>query len=118
MLQVSWLSSPPLHEKYRPPSQTLRNNMHDKNGNRTVNMAMAKGISIDSSATNAPNDAAINDMMDQLQNQLNQMILMMQNNKETTSMSFMSSEDSGVIDHVCISITYCTTFKSAHKPSM
>ncbi|GJT16323.1 cysteine-rich receptor-like protein kinase 8 [Tanacetum coccineum] len=95
-----------------PHSQTLRNNIQDNNGNRTVNMAMTQGISIHSSAANASNDATMNARMDQLQNQLNQMIIMMQNNKETTSMPFMSSE--GKPELIASHITRSNKFIASH----
>ncbi|GJY88085.1 retrovirus-related pol polyprotein from transposon TNT 1-94 [Tanacetum coccineum] len=56
------------------------------------NMAMAQGGSTDLQAATSSNDAAMNARMDQLQNQLNQMILMMQNNKKTNGIPFMDSE--------------------------
>ncbi|GKE14492.1 hypothetical protein Tco_1422069, partial [Tanacetum coccineum] len=55
-------------------------------------MAMAQGGSTDLQAATSSNDAAMNARMDQLQNQPNQMILMMQNNKETNGIPFMGSE--------------------------
>ncbi|GJZ46890.1 hypothetical protein Tco_0600722 [Tanacetum coccineum] len=113
MLQDSWLLvGHPLHGNYRPHSQTLWNNIQDNNGNRTVNMAMTQGISIHSSAANASNDATMNARMDQLQNQLNQMIIMMQNNKETTGMPFMSSE--GKPELIASHITRSNKFIASH----
>ncbi|GJZ07683.1 hypothetical protein Tco_0541476 [Tanacetum coccineum] len=55
-------------------------------------MAMAQGGSTDLQAATSSNDAAMNARMDQLQNQINQMILMMQNNKKTNGIPFMGSE--------------------------
>ncbi|GJS56485.1 cysteine-rich receptor-like protein kinase 8 [Tanacetum coccineum] len=89
---VGYLVGHPLHGKYKPLNQTLRNNVQDNNGSRTVNMEMTQGISVDASVANAPNDAAMSARMDQLHNQLNQMILMVGSNKETIGMPFMSSE--------------------------
>ncbi|GJV07798.1 cysteine-rich receptor-like protein kinase 8 [Tanacetum coccineum] len=80
----------PLHGKYKPSNQTLKNNTQDNN--RTINMTMSQGNSNESAVTTTSNDAAMNARMDQLQNQLNQMILMMQNNKEINGMPFMSNE--------------------------
>ncbi|GJR74201.1 cysteine-rich receptor-like protein kinase 8 [Tanacetum coccineum] len=82
----------PLHGKYKPSNQTPKNNVQLNNGNRTVNMAMAQGGFTDLPIANSSNDAAMNARIDKLQNQLNQMILMMQNNKETNGMPFISSD--------------------------
>ncbi|GKD61347.1 cysteine-rich receptor-like protein kinase 8, partial [Tanacetum coccineum] len=77
----------PLHGKYIPPNQTPRNNGHDTHGGRTINMAMTQGSTSDVPIVGGSSDAAMS-----ARNQLNQMILMMQNNKENTSVPFMSNE--------------------------
>nr|GEV72648.1 reverse transcriptase, RNA-dependent DNA polymerase, Gag-polypeptide of LTR copia-type [Tanacetum cinerariifolium] len=81
----------PLHGRYRPSNQTLRNNSQDNN--MTVNMTMSQGNSNESTVITTSNDAAMNARMNQLQNQLNQMILMMQNNKETNGIPFINNEE-------------------------
>ncbi|GJU30624.1 cysteine-rich receptor-like protein kinase 8 [Tanacetum coccineum] len=82
----------PLHGKYRPPNQTPMNNGQDSHGGRTINMAMTQGSTYDVPIAGGSSDAAMTARMDQLQNQLNQMILMMHNNKEKTGVPFMSNE--------------------------
>ncbi|GKA68938.1 cysteine-rich receptor-like protein kinase 8 [Tanacetum coccineum] len=52
----------PLHGKYKPSNQTLRNNSQDNNS--TVNMTMSQGNSNESTVTTTSNDAAINARMD------------------------------------------------------
>ncbi|GJT04378.1 cysteine-rich receptor-like protein kinase 8 [Tanacetum coccineum] len=61
----------------------------DNHGVRTINMAVAQGSPSDVSTVGSSNDAAMSARIDQLQNQLNQMVLMMQNNKETFGVPFM-----------------------------
>ncbi|GJS33586.1 DNA/RNA polymerases superfamily protein [Tanacetum coccineum] len=56
----------PLHGKYRPPSQTPRNNVHDINESMTVNIAMVQGTSVDVPVVGNLNDVAMNARMDQI----------------------------------------------------
>ncbi|GKA36964.1 cysteine-rich receptor-like protein kinase 8 [Tanacetum coccineum] len=94
----------PLHRKYKPSNQTLRNNTLDNN--RTVNMTMSQENSNELSAATTSSDAAMSARMDQLQNQLNQMNLMMQNNKETNGMPFMSNEGKPKLIASCFTKSY------------
>nr|GEU55429.1 retrovirus-related Pol polyprotein from transposon TNT 1-94 [Tanacetum cinerariifolium] len=91
---------------YKPSNQTPRNNVHENSGSRIMNMAMAQGGSIDLRAATPSNDAAMNARMDQLQNQLNQMILIMQNNKETNGIPFIGSESKPKLIASLISRSY------------
>ena len=72
----------PLYGKYQSPANPHRQN---SSGHRIVNLTMAQGAT-GSSTSGATDQAgiAMNARMDQLQNQLNQMMLMMQNNKDAT----------------------------------
>ncbi|GKC84502.1 hypothetical protein Tco_1140219 [Tanacetum coccineum] len=81
----------PLHGKYRPPNTPQRFHTQDNSSYRAVNMTMGQNVSLE--VTNVPsqqmgqNDVAMCARIDQLQNQLNQMMLMMQNNKDSPGIS-------------------------------
>ena len=79
----------PLHGKFKPQIQTRR--QQNYSGSKTVNMAVTQDTTTEMPSTSATNDAAMSARMDQLQNQLNQMMLLMQNNKEATGLPFMGS---------------------------
>lgn len=73
----------PLHGKYKPPNQ--RHIVQDNTNHRTINMTVGQGTNGElPKVATQQNDAAMCARMDQLQNQLNQMMLMMQNNKDVT----------------------------------
>ncbi|GJX65385.1 cysteine-rich receptor-like protein kinase 8 [Tanacetum coccineum] len=72
----------PLHGKYKPPN-TPRSTAQNNSAHKSVNMTVAQGINAESSnIISHDNDSAMSARMVQLQNQLNQMMLMMQNNKD------------------------------------
>ncbi|PWA96217.1 hypothetical protein CTI12_AA041970 [Artemisia annua] len=72
----------PFHGKYQPSNNSQRQNTQ---ASRQVNLTMAQGTSSGTSnGTSNQADTAMSARMDQLQNQLNQMMLLMQNNKDAS----------------------------------
>ncbi|GJR74413.1 cysteine-rich receptor-like protein kinase 8 [Tanacetum coccineum] len=75
----------PLHGKYKPHSAPQIFTTHENSTHDYVNMTVAQGTNAESTSSSShENDTAMCARMDRLQNQLNQMMLMMQNNKEVT----------------------------------
>ncbi|GJR57150.1 retrovirus-related pol polyprotein from transposon RE1 [Tanacetum coccineum] len=62
------------------------------------------------------NDSAMSARMDQLQNQLNQMMLMMQNNKDMPGVQSFNATDSGATDHVCITLSSMHNIQICTQP--
>nr|GEY00994.1 cysteine-rich RLK (receptor-like protein kinase) 8 [Tanacetum cinerariifolium] len=89
---VGYPDGHPLHGKFKPPNTPQRtvNTSMGQNVN-AVNMSMGPKVNAKSVNTySQQSEVAMCARMDQLQNQLNQMMLMMQNNKDSFG---MSSED-------------------------
>nr|GEW83058.1 uncharacterized mitochondrial protein AtMg00810-like [Tanacetum cinerariifolium] len=101
----------PLHGKYKPPN-TPKFTAHDNSVYRSVKMTVAQGNTESSSSISHDNDSAMSARMDQLQNQLNQMMLMMQNNKDMAGTQPFNV--AGTPKHVATFTTMAYRFIASH----
>ncbi|GKB71123.1 hypothetical protein Tco_0932535 [Tanacetum coccineum] len=136
---VGYPISHPLHRKYQPPKPQKQ----EYKPNMTVNMATtqedpsAQAKQPQTAQPNTLSDAHFSARIDMLQNQINQVLIMMQNNKKDTIHGIFSSTsitipkfiatlvsnlkstwiiDSGASDHISITLTFMINIKTFTKP--